>query len=82
MKTVDEIKRKIKELYESSPCVHISVNMTRPRLIISNSPAVIKGVYPNIFRIEEMSSGYPRSHSLQYTDVLIGHIKISELDIE
>ncbi len=82
MKAVEQIREKIKELYESSPCVHISVNMTRPRLVINDSPAVIKGVYPNIFRIEEVSTGYPRSHSLQYTDVLIGHIKISELNIE
>ena len=82
MTTLQIIKDGLKLLYETAPAVHISVNMTRPRLVIEDSPAVITGVYPNIFRIEERSSGYPRSHSLQYTDVLIGHIRISELNIE
>ena len=82
MTTLQIIKDGIKMLYETAPAVHISVNMTRPRLVIEDSPAVITGVYPNIFRIEERGSGYPRSHSLQYTDVLIGHIRISELNIE
>lgn len=82
MTTLQIIKDGIKRLYETAPSVHVSVNMTRPRIVIKDSPAVITGVYPNIFRIEERSSGYLRSHSLQYTDVLIGHINISELNIE
>ena len=42
--------------------------------------AVIVGVYSNIFLIEERDSGYPRTHSLQYIDVLTKQIVIAELD--
>lgn len=79
MVNIDYIKRKIKQLYETNPNVHINVKITHPKLTVNTSPAIIKGVYPNIFRIEESISGYPRCHTVQYAEVLSGQVNIAEL---
>ena len=79
MTNIELIKKEIKRLYETSPNVHLDVSLTHPKLHLENDPVVIKGVYTNLFRIEERSSGYAQCHSLQYADVLTGHIKIHEL---
>lgn len=79
MSTVDYIKSEINRLYKTNPNIHININMSRPKLTVAATPAVIKGVYPNIFRIEENVSGHPRCHSIQYTEVLIGQVGIPEL---
>ena len=54
--------------------------MTHPKVIVEGTPAVIKGVYRNIFQIEENDSGHPNRHTFQYGDVLTGQIVIEELD--
>ena len=82
MNTVDNIKSKIKRLYETNPNIHISVRITHPKIIIENTPAIIKGVYKNIFQIEESGSGYQKCYTFQYSDVLIGLIVITELNQE
>lgn len=79
MKTIDYIKDKIKALFENSPSIHISTTTTHPKQTIESAPACIMGVYPNMFRIEEREGGYPRYHSIRYTDVLIGQVRIAEL---
>lgn len=80
MADIEMIKKHIKRLYEKDPNIHIDVSLSHPKLYLENAPAVIKGVYSNLFRIEEERSGYAQSHSLQYADVLIGRIRIRELD--
>lgn len=79
MANVEYIKRKIKQLYETNPNVHINVKLTHPKLRVNSTPAVIKGVYPNIFRIEEYVSGHPRCYTVQYAEVLLGQVNITEL---
>lgn len=53
--------------------------MRHPKVSVRNEPAVIVGMYPNFFQIEERESGYPRRHTLQYNDVLMGRVEILEL---
>jgi len=77
--SIDMLKRSIKRLYETNPHIHINVNLTNPKTHLENVPATIKGVYPNIFTITENSNGQEHSHTLMYTDVLIGQIEIIEL---
>lgn len=79
MISVDEIKRRIRTLYENAPTIHIDVNLTRPRVCLVNEPVVITGVYQHIFQIEECVDGAPKSHTLQYNDVLTNKIHILEL---
>lgn len=78
MTQLDAIKRKVEYLYSVSPKIHINVNLYHPRLVLKNDAVEIKGVYKNIFTIEEYSAGRPRLHSLQYVDVLTGNIEIIE----
>lgn len=79
MSSIVSIKNEVKRLFETNPNIHISVKMSRPKLNVSCRPAVIKGVYPNIFRVEENSDGHLKCHSLQYSEILTGQIEISEL---
>ncbi len=82
METVDSIKKKIAALYESDPHIHISICMTRPKLVVEAAPAVITAVYRNVFQVEECSDGMPKRHTLQYADVYIRQIRIAELALE
>ena len=79
--TIDLIKEKIDKIYKADPHIHVTVNMTHPKVNASLVPALIIGVYTNMFRIEENESGYTSSHSIKYTDVLIGKVKIMELEL-
>ena len=78
-RTIETIKSDIYRLFKTNPHIHVNVIMRHPKVSVQNEPAVIKGVYPNIFQIEEMENGYARCHSVQYNDVLIGRVEILEL---
>ena len=78
MTQLDMIKKKLAYLYSVSPKIHINVRLVHPRLEPKNDAVEIKGVYKNIFTIEEHSSGRPKLHALQYVDILTGNIEIIE----
>lgn len=80
MTMLDIIKRQIKALYSTNPKIHLSVSLKNPRISFDNINATITGVYPNIFQIEEYTSGKPQQHILQYTDVFTKNIVIAELE--
>lgn len=80
MNSLDAIRVKLRRLYNTDPHIRINVSMMNPRINLKNEQVTITGVYPHIFQIEERSSGSPKKHTLQYSDVLIGHIEI--LDTE
>ena len=46
---------------------------------IDNEPAEILGVYPNVFRLRDMSSKDGKSYTIKYSDILTGQIEIVEL---
>ena len=79
MTQLDLIKSRIKKLYDTSPDIHINICIARSKDSLKNEPAVIKGVYPHIFQIEEYSSGSPKCHTFQYTDLFTKQIEIAEL---
>ena len=76
MTQLDAIKKKIACLYATSPIIRVNVRLYYPRLEITNDIVKIMGVYKNIFCIEEYSTGFPRTHSLQYVDILTGNFEI------
>ena len=80
MNTVEQIKMKVRRHYERNPHVRININIPSQKLEIIDAPAVITGVYTNIFSIEETAHGTPIRRSFQYSDILIGHVKIEGLD--
>ena len=76
MGTLDAIRKRILELYNTNPHIRINVVLTKPKINLNNTQVTIKGVYPHIFQIEEYTTGSPKSHTLQYNDILTGHIQI------
>lgn len=80
MASVDTIKRDIERLYRTNPNIHINVSMKNPRVFLLDEPVTITGVYAHIFLIEEHTMGVPKTHTLQYADILTHQVEILELD--
>ncbi len=80
MTHLDFIREQIKRLYKTNPNIHLNVSLKNPRITLDNTNAKIIGVYPHIFQIEEYTSGKPKQHTLQYTDVFVRNIVIWELE--
>ncbi len=78
--TTETIKQNLETLLKTNPNINISIQFQSPRLTIENSPAVLKGVYRYIFQVEEYTGKTPQQHSIKYTDVLVGRVKIQELE--
>jgi uncharacterized protein Veg len=77
-----DIRRKIQFLYKSNPNVHVNINVRLPRTprqTLTDLPVVIKGVYPNVFQIEDTSSGKPKLYMHQYNEIATKEIEILEL---
>ena len=73
---LQQIRQRISERYLSDPNIRINVSLRQPRLHLNNVPVKITGVYRHIFQIEEVSSGPPKRHALQYPDVLTHDIEL------
>ena len=78
-RTIESIRCDIRRLFEENPHIHVNVTMRHPKVSVQNGPAVIKGIYPNTFQLEETESGFTQRHCVQYNDVLIGRVEILEL---
>lgn len=76
---LQQIRQRISERYLSDPTIRINVSLWQPRLHLNNVPVKITGVYRHIFQVEEVSSGPPKRHALQYTDVLTHDIELLDL---
>lgn len=75
MMTIEEIRLAVQRLFERDPVIHVDVSVNRPKIRIEDQEARITGIYRNIFQIEAEGKNY----TLQYADVLMGSVKISEL---
>lgn len=75
----EQIRQRITERYRSDPGIRVNVSLRQPRLQLRNVPVRITGVYPHIFQIEETTSGQPRRHTLQYTDVLTHDVELLDV---
>ncbi len=80
--TLDEIKRKAEILCKANETVYISGSITSPRMTFDKEPSKIKSVHKNIFRIEENSTGSPKIHTFQYTDIITKQIIIDKIEFE
>ena len=74
--STDQVREYLRKWFESNPVLHIDVSLKQPRLQLSNVEVVITGVYAHVFRIEERAPGVNRSHTMQYTDVLLHALDI------
>ncbi len=80
MKTVEEIKSEIAKLNERGALLHVSIKTTRPRIDVTDATVKIIGVYPHMMRVEETADS-AACHSIRYTDILIGYVKIREIPV-
>lgn len=81
MDYIQKIKNDIERFYNTNTSIHICVSTSRPRMFLKASPVKIVGVYKNIFRIEECEDKKTLTqHTFQYAEVLIGQVKIEEID--
>ncbi len=80
MASMERIKAGVKKLYQTNPNIHMDVHLSNPKLVLENAEAKIIGVYPHIFQIEEYTHEQPKTHMLQYSDILIRRIVILEME--
>ncbi len=80
MSSLDIVKSQITRLYKTNPHVHMDVYLASPKTVLENAEATITDVYSHLFRIKENSNGTPKFHTLQYSQIYTGQIKIRELE--
>ncbi len=80
MNSVENVRSKIQHLYRTHPEVHMSINLKNSRLHPDNMSVVIKGVYPNVFRVEDNTSGIQKFYTYQYNKIVTKEIVILELE--
>ena len=79
MTNLSLIKSQIFYLYKTNPKVHIDVSNKSYRKHLTNVPAVITGVYPNIFTAKLKEDDIEKTYTCQYVDLLTHNIEIKEL---
>ncbi len=73
------IKSQIVHLFKTNPNVHIELSNRRDGKRLTNVPAVITAVYPNIFTARLKEDGIERNYTFQYVDLLTDTMVIKEL---
>lgn len=79
MNSLEQIQSRIRARFESDPRVHVNVSISRPRLTVRGAPAVIKGVYPHVFRLKAGAGGAAKYYTVPYADILTRQVEIVEL---
>lgn len=79
MTTLSLIKSQVMYLFKTNPQVHIDISSRSDRKHITNVPAVITGVYPNIFTARLKENNTEKDCIFQYVDLLTHTMEIKEL---
>ena len=79
MTTLSLIKSQVMYLFKTNPQVHIDISSRSDRKHITNIPAVITGVYPNIFTARLKENNTEKDYIFQYVDLLTHTMEIKEL---
>ena len=58
----------------------MNVNISHDKLHLKKHPVTITAVYPNISRIEDRTGNDIRQHTIQYVELMMGHVEIVELN--
>ena len=80
MNTLSLIKSQVMYLFKTNPKVHIDISSRSDRKHLTNAPAIISAVYPNIFTARLKEDGIERKYTFQYVDLLTHTIEIKELN--
>ena len=79
MNTLSLIKFQVQNLFKTHPNVHMNVTLPGGKIHLRNHPVTITAVYPNIFRVEDRTGNSPLTYTVQYVELMMGHIEIAEL---
>jgi len=79
MTTLSLIKSKVMYLFKTNPKVHIDISNRSDRKHLTNVPAVITAVYPNIFIARLKENNVEKNCTFQYVDLLTHNMEIKEL---
>ena len=83
LSSLTDIRKKVQYLYRTHPNVHVNIQVRyprSPRQTLTDIPVVIKCVFPNVFQIEDTSSGTPKLYMHQYNEIATKEIEIIELE--
>jgi uncharacterized protein Veg len=78
--SIEEIRKRVKEIYKISPIIH--VNVVQKRRSVKNATARIKGIYGLFICVESEINHYLEEFTISYIDLLTKNIIIQELVIE
>ncbi len=78
---LDQYKEQVKRLYKEKATIHMDLNLSYPRLTLTNEEAVITAVYSNLFQIEETKNGEINHHTISYTDLITQQVVIKEIEM-
>jgi len=70
----------VMHLFKTNPNIHIDISSRIDRKQLTNVPAVITAVYPNIFTAKLEDENIEKSYTFQYVDLLTHTIEIRELN--
>lgn len=80
MQGVKELRQRIQYRMKTNPKIRFSTSLPQTRLKLESVEGVIVGAYSHIFQVEEESTGRKLRHTLQYTDLISGHVRVENLD--
>ncbi len=80
MTILEQYKAQIKGLYDKKQKIHMDLNLSYPRLSLSNEEATITAVYSHMFQIEEHRNGVANRHTVPYTELITRQVVIKELE--
>lgn len=75
---LQQVKNRMERLRKEGTPVRVSVMGLRCKPEIKEEPAVVTGLFPRVFTVEMAGDFLPKTHSLQYIDVLTGQVVIEE----
>ncbi len=80
MTILEQYKAEIKNLYEKKQKIHMDLNLSYPKLSLTNEEAIITAVYSHMFQIEEHKNGVANRHTIPYTELITRQVVIKELE--
>jgi len=80
MRSLANIKSQVQTLFRTKPNIHINVTIPGSKIHLKKHPVTITAVYPNIFRIKDRTGNDIRQYTVQYVELMIGHVEIVELN--
>lgn len=79
MRSLANIKSQVQTLFRTKPNIHMNETIPGSKIHLKKHPVTITAVYPNIFQVEDRTTDIPTTHTVQYVELMMGHIEIIEL---